>query len=130
MVSTLKDNWENILPYRGTIFTNEFIQQIKNFVYPMTDRLRRLENKDTFVQDPSDTDYILYALIHTKVINCLLHNPDTFAHQPVKSLTAEAFKADLSHNDAIPKRFHPHAQAHGPAQGKHVEQQHVRTLPC
>jgi len=60
-MSTLKDNWENILPYKGTIFTNKFIQQIKNFVYPMTDRLRRLENKDRFVQDPSDVDDILYA---------------------------------------------------------------------
>ena len=58
MVSTLKDNWENNLPYKGTIFTNKFIQQIKNFVYPMTDRLK---NKDTFVQDPSDADDILYA---------------------------------------------------------------------
>lgn len=61
VVSTLKDNWENNLPYKGTIFTNKFIQQIKNFVYPMTDQLRRLENKDTFVQDPSDADDILYA---------------------------------------------------------------------
>lgn len=53
VVSTLKDNCENILPYRGTIFTNEFIQQIENFVYPMTDRLRRLDNKNRFLQDPS-----------------------------------------------------------------------------
>ena len=29
-----------------------------------------------------------------------------------------------------PKTFHPHAQAHGPAQRKHLEQQHVRPLPC
>lgn len=61
MVSTLKDNWKNILPYKGTIFTNGFIQQIKNFVYPMTDQLRRLKNKDRFVQDPSDADDILYT---------------------------------------------------------------------
>jgi len=67
--------------------------------------------------------------IHTMVINGLLHNQDAFAHQPVRSLTTEAFKADLSHNDAIPNRFHPHAQAHGPAHGKHLEQQHVRPLP-
>ena len=43
--------------------------------------------------------------IHTMVINGLLHNPDVFAHQPVRSLTTEAFKADLSPNDAIPNRF-------------------------
>ena len=68
--------------------------------------------------------------IHTMVINGLLHNPDVFAHQPVRSLTTEAFKANLSPNDAIPNRFHPHAQEHGPAHRKHLGQQHVHPLPC
>ena len=36
MASTLKDKWDNIGPYKGTVFTEQFIEEIQNFVDPMT----------------------------------------------------------------------------------------------
>lgn len=51
---------------------------------------------ELFVDAFNATGLILMMSIHTMVINCLLHNPDAFAHQPVKSLTTKPFKADLS----------------------------------
>ena len=44
--------------------------------------------------------------IHTLVINCLLHNPDTFPHQPVRSSATEAFKADPSSHKVMQYLIH------------------------
>lgn len=46
MASTLKDNWTNIMAYRGTVFTEDFVDDLQRFVDPITDALRRVDNKD------------------------------------------------------------------------------------
>ena len=103
MASTLKDNLDNSRQYKGTVFTDKFIEDIQNFVDPKTDTLRRPDNKDRQVDEPPDADDMLDILkatndrpeiedlfvsainpmapilmmaIHVLVINCLLHNPD------------------------------------------------------
>jgi len=120
MASTLKDNWDNIRPYKGTVFTEQFLEEIQNFVDPITDSLRRLDNKDRLVNEPPDADDVLEVLkaisdkpeikdlfvdafnttgpilmmaIHVLVINCLLHNPDAFTNQSVRAPARENFKA-------------------------------------
>ena len=56
MASTLKDNWSNILAYRGTVFTESFVDDLKTFVDPLIDPLRRVDNKDKLDTDPPDAD--------------------------------------------------------------------------
>ena len=46
MASTLKDNWSNIMAYRETVFTKDFVDNLRQFVDPITDALRRVGNKD------------------------------------------------------------------------------------
>ena len=52
MASTLKDNWTNIMAYRGTEFTEDFVDALHRFVDPITDALRRVDNKDKLNTDP------------------------------------------------------------------------------
>ena len=44
MASTLKDNWTNIMAYRGTVFTEDFEDDLRRFVDPITDAIRRVDN--------------------------------------------------------------------------------------
>ena len=46
MASTLKDNWSNIMAYRETVFTKDFVDNLRQFVDPITDALRHVGNKD------------------------------------------------------------------------------------
>ena len=62
MANPLKDNWDNIRPYKGTVFTEEFIEEIQNFVDPITDSLHHLDNKDRLVNEPPDADDSLDVL--------------------------------------------------------------------
>ena len=121
MASTLKDNWTNIMAYRGTVFTEDFVDDLCRFVDPITDALRRVDNKDKLDTDPPDANDVLQILkainfdpwvedlftdafnavgpvlmmsIHVLVINCLMHNPDAFAERTVRAPTAEKFKVD------------------------------------
>ena len=59
LASTLKDNWSNIMAYRGTVLKEDFVDDLKRFVDPMTDALRRLDNKDKLDTDPPDTEDVL-----------------------------------------------------------------------
>jgi len=120
MASTLKDNWDNIGPYKGTVFTEQFIKEIQNFVDLITHSLHHLENKDQLMNEPPDADDVLEVLkaitdkpeiedlfvdafnttgpilmlaIHVLVINCLAHSPDAFANQSVRAPATENFKA-------------------------------------
>ena len=52
MASTLKENWSNIMAYRGTVFTEEFVDDLRRFVDPITDPLRRVDIKDKLDTDP------------------------------------------------------------------------------
>ena len=52
MASTLKENWSNIMAYRGTVCTEEFVDDLRRFVDPITDPLRRVDNKDNLDTDP------------------------------------------------------------------------------
>ena len=121
MASTLKENWTNIMAYRGTIFTEEFVDDLRKFVDPIVDPLRKVDNKDKLDMDPPDANDVLKILkainfdpwvedlftdalnavgpvlmmsIHILVINCLMHNPDIFAERSVRALSTEKFKAD------------------------------------
>ena len=121
MASMLKENWTNIMAYRGTIFTEEFVDDLKKFVDPIVDPLRRVDNKDKLDMDPPDANDVLKILkainfdpwvedlfmdafnavgpvlmmsIHILVINCLMHNPDIFAERSVRAPTTEKFKSD------------------------------------
>ena len=119
MASTLKENWTNIMGYRGTVFTEEFVDDLRKFVDPIVDPLRRVEDKlDMDPPDANDVLKILKAInfdpwvedlftdafnavgpvlmmsIHILVINCLMHNPDVFAERSVRAPSTEKFKAD------------------------------------
>ena len=123
MASTLKDNLDNIHRYQGIVFTDEFVEQIQNFVDPITYSLRRLDNKDRQMNEPpyandvldvlkaindsqetedlfvdafNATGPILMMAIHVLVVNCLLHNLDAFTNQSVRAPATEEFKADPS----------------------------------
>ena len=66
MASTLKENWSNIMAYRGTVFTEDFVDNLQRFVDPITDALRRVSNKDKLDTDPSFAKDVLTIL---KAIN-------------------------------------------------------------
>ena len=121
MASTLKENWTNIMAYRRTVFTEEFVDDLRKFVDPIVDPLRRVDNKDKLDMDPPDANDVLKILkainfdpwvedlftdvfnavgpvlmmsIHILVINCLMHNPDVFAERSVRAPSTEKFKTD------------------------------------
>ena len=120
MASMLKDNWSNIMAYCETVLEEDFVDDLRRFVDPITDTLRRVDNKDKLDTDPPDAKDVLQILkainfdpwvedlftdafnavgpmlmmsIHVLVINCLMHNPDAFAERSVRAPTAEKFKA-------------------------------------
>ena len=39
MASTLKDNWSNIMAYRGTVLKEDFVDDLRRFIDPITDSL-------------------------------------------------------------------------------------------
>ena len=109
MASTLKDKWTNIMAYRGTVLTEDFVDDLRRFVDPITNALRHVDNKDKLDTDPPDAKDVLQILkainfdpwvedlftdafnavgpvlmlIHVLVINCLMHNPDAFAERTI-----------------------------------------------
>ena len=109
------------MAYRGTVFTEDFVHNLQQFVDPITDALRRVSNKDKLDTDPPDAKDVLTILkainfdpwvgnlftdtfnaigpvlmmaIHVLVINCLMHNPDVSAERTVQAATSAKFKAD------------------------------------
>ena len=52
MTSTLTDNWSNIVAYKWTIYTDDVVNELENFLLPLNDCLRRLNNKDRSTNDP------------------------------------------------------------------------------
>ena len=123
MASTLKDNWTHIMAYRRTVFAESFVHDLRTFVDPITDALRRLDNKDKLDTDPLDADDVVGILksiykdpwvedlftnafnavgpimmmaVHVLVANCLMQNPDAFAERSVCAPSCEKFKTDLT----------------------------------
>ena len=121
MAATLKDNWEQISRFKGTVFTNSFVNQLETFCEPIMPALRRLDNKDKYCHDPPDKDDILDVIeavhkddkteelfmeafnacgpvlmmgIHVIALNCLLHNPDALAEQSVKNAATDALRSN------------------------------------
>jgi len=128
MASTLKDNMDTILAYRGTVFTEDFIDQLQGFLTPMMGPLQRLDNKDRSTNDPPTQDDILDVLegingndqvehlfidafnacgpvlmmvIHVMAINTLLHNPPGFPNQTLRCTATEEFKANPSDDNMM-----------------------------
>ena len=128
MASTLKDNWSNIMAYKGTVFTKDFVDDLQEFVDPITNALRRVDNKDKLDTDPPDAkdllkilkainfdpwvedlftdafnavDPVLIMAIHVLVINCLMHNPDVFAERTVRKIQS---RPNLQKPDEISNR--------------------------
>lgn len=62
MASTIKDNLDNIRRYKGTVFTDQFVDQIDTFVEPILQSLRRLDNKDRSDSNPPETEDVLDVL--------------------------------------------------------------------
>lgn len=121
MAATLKDNWEQISCFKGTVFTNSFVNQLEQFCQPIMPALRRLDNKDKYCHDPPDKDDILDVIeavhkeakteelfmdafnacgpvmmmaIHVIAFNCLLHNPDALAEQSIKNAATDALRTN------------------------------------
>ena len=59
MVATLKDNWEQISRFKGTVFTTSFVNQLETSCEPIMPALRRLDNKDRYCHDAPDKNDIL-----------------------------------------------------------------------
>lgn len=123
MASTLKDNWDNINRFRGTVFTQSFVDQLQSFCQPIMPELGRLNNKDKNSHEPADKDDVLDVIeavhkdeqtealftdafnacgpvlmmaIHIIAFNCLLHNPDAFAEQSVRNTATDALRTNSS----------------------------------
>lgn len=122
MAATLKDNWDHISRFKGTVFTTSFVNQLETFCRPIMPALRRLDNKDRYCHDPPpDKDDILDVIeaihkeeetetlfteafnacgpvlimaIHVIAFNCLLHNPEAFAKQSVKNNSTDALRTN------------------------------------
>ena len=121
MAATLKDNWENISRFKGTVFTTSFVNQLETFCSPIMLALRRLDNKDRYCHDPPDKNDILDVIeaihkdadtdtlftdafnacgsvlmmaIHILAFNCLLHNPEAFAEQSMKNASTDALRSN------------------------------------
>lgn len=121
MAATLKDNWEQISRFKGTVFTNSFVNQLERFCEPIMPALRRLDNKDRYCHDPPDKDDVLDVIeavhkdekteelfmeafnacgpvmmmaIHVIAFNCLLHNPDALAEQSIKNAATDVLRSN------------------------------------
>ena len=120
---SLKDNWEQISRFKGTVFTTSFVNQLETFCEPIMPALRRLDNKDRYCHDAPDKDDILDVIeavhkdektealfmeafnacgpvlmmaIHVIAFNCLLHNPEALAEQSVKNAATDALRTNPS----------------------------------
>ncbi|CAH3024305.1 unnamed protein product [Porites evermanni] len=121
MASTLKDNWDQISRFKGTVFTTSFVNQLEGFYPPIMPALRRLDNKDRYCHDAPDKDDILDVIeavhkdektealfmeaftacgpvlmmaIHIIAFNCLLHNLEALAEQSVKNVATNALRTN------------------------------------
>ena len=121
MAATLKDNWEQISRFTGTVFTTSFVNQLETFCSPIMPALRRLDNKDRYCHDAPDKDDILDVIeaihkdehtealfmeafnacgpvlmmaIHIIAFNYLLHNPEALAEQSVKNAATDALRTN------------------------------------
>ena len=54
------------MAYRGTVFTEDFVDNLRRFVDPITNTLRRVGNKDKLDTDPPDAKDVFTIL---KAIN-------------------------------------------------------------
>ena len=120
MASTLKDNWEQITRYKGTVLTT-FVNQLETFCAPLMSAPRRPDNKDRYCHDPPDKDDILDVIeaihkddqtealfteafnacgpvlmmaIQVIAFNGLLHNLEAFAEQSVKNIAMDTLRTD------------------------------------
>lgn len=50
------------MAYRVTVFTKSFVDNLRAFVDPITDALRRLDNKDKLDTDPPDAKDVVGVL--------------------------------------------------------------------
>ena len=121
MASTLKDNWEQISRYKGTVLTTTFVNNLETFCALIMSALRRLHNKDRYCHDPPDKDYILDVIeathkddntealfteafnacglilmmaIQVLAFNSLLHNPEAFADQSLENAATESLRTN------------------------------------
>lgn len=121
MAATLKDNWDQISRFKGTVFTTSFVNQLESFCVPIMPALRRLDNKDRYCHDAPDKDDILDVIeavhkdeqtgtlfteafnvcgpvlmitIHIIAFNCLPHNPEALAKQSVKNNATDALRTN------------------------------------
>ena len=119
MAATLKDNWNQISHFKGTVFTTSFVDHLETFCAPIMPALRRLDNKDRYCHDAPDKDDILDVIeavhkdeqtealfmeafnacgpvlmmaIHILAFNYLLHNPEALAEQSVKNAATDALR--------------------------------------
>jgi len=118
MASTLKDNMDTIEAYKGTVFTDDFVEELQGVITPMMGPLQRLDNKDRSTNESPTQDDVLDVLegvnekeevehlfvdafnacgpVLTMAINTLLHNPPEFANQTLRCTATEEFKANSS----------------------------------
>lgn len=121
MAATLKDNWEQISRFKGTVFKTSFVNQLETFCAPIMPALRRLDNKDRYCHDAPDKDDILDVIeavhkdehtealfmeafiacgpvlmmaIHIIAFNCPLHNPEALAKQSVKNAATDTLRTN------------------------------------
>lgn len=119
IAATLKDNWEHISRFKGTVFS--FVNHLETFCRPIMPALQRLDNKDRYCHDPPDKEDILDVIeaihkdeqtetlfteafntcglvlmmaIHVIAFNCLLHNPEAFVEQSVKNNSTDALRTN------------------------------------
>ena len=121
MVSTLKDNLDTLQWYKGTVFTDAFIDELTGVVQPIEDQLKCLDNQDRSTHEPPNQDDVMDVLkaIHEKqeveelfmaafnatgpvimmaiqalAINTLLHNPPVFPNKAMRCPATQEFKAN------------------------------------
>ena len=126
--STLKENLPLIQQYKGTVFTDTFVEDLEEVVAPLIPQMQRLDNKDRATNDPPTQKDVLDVLeavnekkdveqlfvdafnatgpllmmdIHTMAINTLLHNPSEFANHTLRCPATESFKEDPSDNNMM-----------------------------
>lgn len=69
MAQTIKENWELIERYKGTIFTVKFVNKMGDIILPLMEQYRRLD-KDNSINETATHGHVLDVL---EVINI---NPD------------------------------------------------------
>lgn len=122
-VSTMKDNLPIIQAYKGTVFTDSFVEELEDVLTPLLGQMQRLDNKDRSSNEPPTQEDVLDVLeavndkkevedlfvdafnaagpllmmaIHTMAINTLLHYPPEFANQTLRCAATDQFKENPS----------------------------------